>query len=92
MSDEREVVTLADAHDTWNFRVGDPVQMVWCSDGQLRRPTRWQRLTMAVGDWLRWRTRWFRPRTVCSEIDRAEGRIVMQGERWSWRRWRWERM
>jgi hypothetical protein len=36
-------------------------------------------------------TRWWRPRLVCAEVDRAAGCIGMAEERWSWRRWRWER-
>jgi hypothetical protein len=38
------------------------------------------------------RTRWWRPRTVCSAIDRKRGRITLTMERWSWLRWRWERV
>lgn len=91
MNDSRETITLATATDTYNFRVGQPVTLVY-SDGQFRVATRWERLRMRLGDsWRKW-TRWWRPRTVCSEIDREAGSITMEMQRWSWRRWRWERM
>ena len=35
-------------------------------------------------------TRWWRPRMVMSKNDQ-EGWITTDVERWSWRRWRWER-
>jgi len=37
-------------------------------------------------------TRWFRPRTVVTAIDESTGIVTCERERWSWRRWRWERM
>lgn len=84
-------VTLSDASDAYNFRVGMP--MVWdaSAPGLLRYASRRERLRM----WLvrRWEraTRWWRPRTVTSGVDVQAGTITLETERWSWRRWRWER-
>lgn len=36
-------------------------------------------------------TRWWRPRAVVVHIDRDRGIVTATIERWSWRRWRWER-
>lgn len=44
------------------------------------RVTRWRRIT-----------RWWRPRTVVSEVDMDAGSTSLVTERWSWLRWRWER-
>jgi hypothetical protein len=87
-----EEITLQTVTDTYNFRIGMPVEMVWPSDAlQPRRATRWERIRGRVAQRLRSMTRWFRPRTVCSAIDRDAGSITMAEERWSWRHWRWER-
>lgn len=92
MSDtERDVVTLPTVTDTWNFRVGDVVECVMTPTGDVRRGAPRERLwRRAVGAWLRW-TRWWRPRVVTSAIDTQAGSIALATERWSWRRWRWDR-
>lgn len=79
------------------FTVGDGTHhftrghvYVWTNSG-MRRVAGW------FGIW--WRTkaalhqliRKFQPRMVCSAIDHESGVITMSQERWSWRRWRWER-
>jgi hypothetical protein len=81
-----------DPDEACNFTTGQPV--VWQS---LDRGSTWRRLTgwRLLAYHLRQRayrlTRWWRPRTVCSAIDRERGIVTMAHERWSWRRWRWER-
>ena len=85
----KKALTLADARDAYNFTAGMP--MVMTDSGDVRLATRAERLSMAFTGWLQRWTRWFRPRTVCAAIDVDAGCITMAIERWSWRRWRWER-
>lgn len=80
---EFDLATPADAH---NFRVG--VEYVFEHGRRLMGwRLRWWRIRQHA---IRC-TRWWRPRTVCSAIDREAGAVTMVNERWSWRRWRWER-
>jgi hypothetical protein len=74
----------ADAH---NFHIG--CEYVF-EHGRLLTGPRlaWWRIRQFARHW----TRWWRPRTVCSAIDRDAGVVTMVKERWSWRRWRWERV
>lgn len=89
--DERDVVTLPTVTDTWNFRIGQPIECVMMPSGGVRLATRRERVwRRAIGAWLRW-TRWWRPRVVTSAVDTQAGSITLSTERWSWRRWRWER-
>lgn len=79
--------------DARNFVFGAPVRLLNAPGRpfRLRLATRRDLVTM----WLRNRwlsaTRWFRPRTVTSAVDVEAGSITLVTERWSWRRWRWER-
>lgn len=58
----------------------------------LRPATRRERARLWLRDrWLS-ATRWWRPRTVCAAVDVEAGVVSMATERWSWRRWRWERV
>lgn len=86
---QRETVTLATATDTYNFTRGHTY--MWTRRG-VRRRTGWWAFEYAIRDFFVSMTRWWRPRLVCSEIDREAGSITMEMQRWSWRRWRWERM
>ena len=92
MSDER-VVTLADAVQAWNFMPG--MELVESDPGdpsfRLRPATRAERLRGRAGRLWRRATCWWRPRAVCTSADPRTGVVVMIRERWSWRRWRWER-
>lgn len=99
MSDRRSRthLVLSDKGDAFNFHIGaairfsDPKRFVFDERGELVEATRWQRLRFWLEDlWLN-ATRWFRPRTVAAAVDRAKGEVTMANERWSWRRWRWER-
>jgi hypothetical protein len=85
----RTRLAVSDNGDTFNFHVG--VVCVLNEHGQLVHATRWQRAKLAASDYWRSTTRWFRPRTVVSDVDVEEGSVTMVTERWSWRRWRWER-
>lgn len=75
--------------DTYHFVVGDTFVMT--------NSGRWRRVAGLFGLWwlasqrLHWLTRWWRPRTVCSAVDQDAGVVTLAEERWSWRRWRWER-
>jgi len=82
VSEDRPVITLANASDTYNFVCGTPLRLT--RDG-FRRETWRDRLR----DRLRWWTRWFRPRMTVAAIDHKQGTITMRAERWSWLRWRW---
>lgn len=89
---EREV-TLADRRDAYHFHRG--LTMVEVDPGgqrfALRPATRLERARFWLCDrWLS-ATRWFRPRTVTAAVDAEEGTVTIRDERWSWRRWRWER-
>jgi len=84
MSEEITLPTV----DKINFKRG--ITYEW-HRGRMRRRSGWFGFRCAVADFA-WRmTRWWRPRTVCSVIDREAGSITMVEERWSWRRWKWER-
>jgi hypothetical protein len=80
-------LTLASRTDTYNFTRGMPLKML--DSGSLVPMTHWDR----IKDRMRslWRRVSRAPRTVVSEIDRDAGSITVVTERWSWRRWRWER-
>jgi hypothetical protein len=81
-------VTTAKRDDVYNFRRGMPLRMT--DSGGLVPLTRSERAAAWFKrTWERW-TRWWRPRSVVSAIDAAEGRITIVTETWSWRRWRWE--
>jgi hypothetical protein len=76
--------------DTFNFHArGKPLRMT--DSGDLAPLTRGERFAAWLGDSWRSATRWWRPRTVVSAIDVDAGSITVVRERWSWRRWRWER-
>jgi hypothetical protein len=85
VSDEIEL-TLVSPADTHSFTVGDTYVM-----GRRGRVAGWFGVRYRVTMWAYSMTRWWRPRTVCSAIDREAGSITMAYETWSWRRWRWER-
>ena len=77
------------SRDTYNFRRGMPVKMT--DAGQIVPMTRRERARAWFKRvWHRW-TRWWRPRMVVSRINPDNGIITLERERWSWRRWRWER-
>lgn len=58
---------------------------------QLRSATHRERLRFWLRDRWQSATRWWRPRTVTSSVNVEAGCITLDTERWSWRRWRWER-
>lgn len=62
---------------------------IWTRRGWRRR-AKWWAFEYAVRDCLVRMTRWWRPRVVCTAIDRDRGMVTMSLQRWSWRRWRWE--
>jgi hypothetical protein len=85
----RRVVDLADRDATFSFYRGQ--ELIWDHRGRLRLPTRLEHAWMQVTRLTRRWTRWFRPRNVVTAIDREAGSVTIETERWSWRRWRWER-
>lgn len=86
MSEELPVVSLAEPGEAYHFRVGMPLVLDERT-GIFRRVTWRDRVRMRL---LRW-TRWWRPRFVVVDVDRAAGAITMVQERWSWWRWKWVR-
>lgn len=58
---------------------------------RLRRATRLELARFWLRDRWQSATRRWRPRTVCAAVDHEAGSITLVTERWSWRRWRWER-
>lgn len=70
-----------------NFTVGKVI--VFGGDG--RRLTGWRLRAYYVRCWLLDITRWWRPRDVTVAVDVGLGSITIERQRWSWRRWRWER-
>lgn len=87
----KSTVTLTDKTDAYNFHRKAVMVVVPGSDFRLRSATRRERARFWLHDqWLS-ATRWFRSRTVTSEIDVEAGSITLVTERWSWARWRWER-
>jgi hypothetical protein len=72
------------------FRLRRGPTFVWTRKG-------FRRVAGLFGVWIRIRdlahrmTRWWRPRIVTSAVDAERGVITLSHERWSWRRWRWER-
>lgn len=52
----------------------------------------WRLRLYVVRHHLRRCTRWWRPRTVVTAVDVEAGVVALVTERWSWRRWRWERV
>lgn len=87
MSDQREPITLLNATDARNFVVGDTYAMTRRGP---RLITGWWAFEFKIRGFASRMTHWWRPRTVCSAIDRDAGSITLTEERWSWRRWRWE--
>lgn len=86
---EPTVVTLASPSDAYSFSGGMPLVMT--DAGDVRPATCSERLRGAIATWwLRW-TRWLRPRTAVAAVDVKAGCVTLATERWSWRRWRWER-
>lgn len=79
--DDPEVLTLCDPFDAWNFHDHEPMTV------RQIRPSLRSRISHAV----RLRLPWFFPRLFVSAIDREQGSITLSVERWSWRRWKWER-
>lgn len=89
MTDKITVIDL-DAH---NFRVGmavecsmDDVVAMYRARGSIGRA--FVRLRRRLRRW----TRWWRVQTVTTMVDLNTGTITLGQERWSWRRWRWERL
>jgi hypothetical protein len=89
----QRVFTLADGQDSV-FNFGVRQEFVWDDSvtGCLRPPTRWERIKLRVAPIARRWTRWLRPRNIVSRIDYESGSITVDVERWSWLRWRWERV
>ena len=61
-----------------------------CNGEPMREATRIELARLALDAAWFSVTRWWRPRTIVSAIDRNAGRITLTQQRWSWRRWRWE--
>ena len=80
-------IQLADRSASWNFAAGIPI--VISKSG--RRLLGWRLLAWRIGQRAIALTRWWRPRTVVSAVDQEAGIVTLVDERWSWRRWRWER-
>ncbi len=81
---------FADRNDAYNF--GPDIELAFVDGGGRLVPlTRWMRVKVfAYRRWIR-ATRWFRPRVVVAKVDRRSGSVSLAEERWSWRRWQWER-
>jgi hypothetical protein len=79
-----ETVKLADKTDAYNFTKG----LDFVLDNATWRPVRWT-------DRLRWRVReLLRLHTYSRvvDIDHKSGIVTLEVVRWSWLRWRWERV
>lgn len=79
-----DLITLGDPNDAANFRAGMSVTRSYSSSGLGRF---WRLRAFALRC-----TQWFRPRSVVTAIDERAGTITLERQRWSWRRWRWERV
>lgn len=79
---------LTDKSQAWTFH--RRVHMRMTSTGALVPLTKWERVWSRIRTTLLSWTRWWRPRHVCSAVNRKQGSISIATERWSWRRWRWE--
>ncbi len=84
--DEEGVLTLCNPEDARNFTVAKSVRFPPFS-----YPTRLGRMRETVRLATRRVLPWFFPRVVVSDIDTAAGAVTLTRERWSWRRWKWER-
>lgn len=93
MSDGAHLLNI-DNVDARAFSVGQPVMLSPDPDqpGGWRYATRWDRLRVWFGDLWRSATSRFRTRRVVANVDLRAGAITIASERWSWRRWRWERV
>jgi hypothetical protein len=80
--DEECAFTFCNPEDAHNFTVTKAVRL-----HPFSVPTRWERMREATRRVLPW----FFPRVVVSDIDTAAGAVTLTRERWSWRRWKWER-
>ena len=85
-------LTLANAVDARHFAAGDPIRLATLDGGEFRRATRFERAHARLCDAWQSATRWWRLRSVVSAVDRNAGTVEVYLERWSWRRWRWERV
>lgn len=71
-------IELANPGDARAFRRGMPLHIT--------APSGWlSRLILRL-------TRWRRPRFIVVAVDTKHGSVCLREERWSWRRWRWERV
>jgi hypothetical protein len=84
---KNETITLRNSSDTYNFTRGETYVM---TASGVRRVTGWFGLRYRARQFVHGMTRWWRPRTVYSVVDRKVGAVTMQRQTWSWRRWRWE--
>lgn len=82
---EPDEVTLADPADAYTFTVGMPLVL---DNGALRRATWRDRVRRRLRRLLWWRE----ARSEVSAIDHGAGSVTLVPLRWSWRRWRWERV
>lgn len=79
-------ITMQSAADVRHVAIG---QVVVIEHGLVLRG--WRLRWYTGRHHLRRCTRWWRPRTVVARMDLATGTLTVATERWSWRRWRWER-
>jgi len=74
-----------------SFTVGRVVVMQSLDGGRTWRTLRgWRLLAFRARQRAHDLTRWWRPRLVVTAI--ASGIVTLSEERWSWWRWRWERV
>lgn len=73
-------------HEARHFAIG---RVVVVEHGLVLRG--WRLRWYIVRHHVRRLTRWWRPRDVVSAVDAKQGIVTLTTERWSWRRWRWER-
>lgn len=81
-----------DPNEARHFAAGKPVVIRVGADGSVRKIVGWRLLVHRVRSKLQYWTAWHRLRSVVIAIDRPSGRVTVGLERWSWRRWRWERV
>jgi hypothetical protein len=81
-----------DPNEARMFAAGKPVLLRVGADGSVRKIVGWRLWLHRVRAKLQDLTAWRRLRAVVVAIDRRSGRVQVGLERWSWRRWRWERV
>lgn len=74
MAHMKQIITLADASDTYNFRPGMPIAFEFLPDGTLVRQSRFRAALHTIWRWL---TSPIRQRHVVSAVDVNAGTVTI---------------